>query len=76
MTGSFLDACPGFLRWAESADVFRNRNAIFVVDINSRGVRIDPTGLVSIHPDESGSTAWFADVLAGGSGPVLVAVPA
>jgi hypothetical protein len=43
------------------------------MDINSRAVEQDATGLVRIHPDESGSTAWFGDVLAnsnnnGGSG--------
>ena len=66
MTGSFLDSFPGFVHWASKADVWRNRaGVVWVVDLLCRTVRVDATGVVSIHPDEAGSTAWFADILRG-----------
>ena len=66
MTGSFLDSFPGFVHWAATSDVWRNRGGVvWVVDLSCRTVRVDASGVVSIHPDDAGSTAWFADVLQG-----------
>lgn len=76
-TGTFLDNFPGFLHWASTADMWPNQAGVtWIIDINCRTVRIATNGVVSICPDEAGSTAWFADILGGAGGPALVAVPA
>jgi hypothetical protein len=62
--GSFLTGHPGFEHWASTADQWRNRQgSTWWMDINSRAVEQDAAGQVRIHPDATGSTAWFGDVL-------------
>jgi hypothetical protein len=77
MTGSYLDAFPGFRHWAATSDSWVSRNGDqWFADINCRTVKVAVTGVISIGPDEDGSTAWFADVLRGGGRPAPVGAAA
>lgn len=63
MIDCFLDELPAFTAWAEQVDVWRSKSAMWLMDVNARSVEVSSAGAVTIHPDELGSTKWFADVL-------------
>ncbi|MEM7341854.1 MAG: hypothetical protein AAF467_24635 [Actinomycetota bacterium] len=65
--GDLIRSNPGVQSWMAGANttqlgagdpVFHNNNGRSVVTHGS--------GMVEIHPDPNGSTAWFADVLEAG----------
>ena len=64
---TFLDDNDGFHQWQSGSETWTNRQGeTWHFDINNRAVSQSKDGLISIYPDESGSTSWFADVLKGG----------
>jgi hypothetical protein len=64
----------GFAEWAERAEVFTEGDMAWLFDPAGRGaVKVYGHGMVVIHPDPTGSTAWFADLVASPPGPLVVA---
>ena len=61
---SFLAENEGFYQWQTTAETWTNRQGeTWHFDINNRAVSHSNDGVVSIYPDDTGTTAWFADVL-------------
>ena len=61
---SFVDDNQGFHHWQTTTDTWTNRQGeTWHFDINNRAVSQSADGVVSIYPDETGATAWFADIL-------------
>jgi len=65
--GGWLLDWPGFLRWVhnESVDAWRNpQGETWWIADDTRAVRIDIEGNVTIFSGASDSSGWFSDLLA------------
>jgi hypothetical protein len=59
-----FETLPGFAAWAEQAEVFTEGAMAWLFDAEGRGaVKVYDHGMVVVHPDPTGSTAWFATAL-------------
>ncbi len=62
--GAFGDQFPAFTIWLAQVETWRDPfGDIWYFDGLDRAVGVSPTGVITIHPDHTGTTAWFADIL-------------